>query len=104
MDHTAGVLIGAACLVIAVLAAFAAYRWRQQEHARRVKEWVRRYLVTRYGELPDDLKINCTDDRLWPVLVAFDRPHGGTLHVLRFACHGPPSSVSLLAEREETRP
>jgi hypothetical protein len=103
MDKNAVVLIGVALLVISVLAAFAAYRWRQRGRVRRVKEWVKGYLVARYGAVPDGLNINCSDDPRWPVLVAFDRPAGGTRHSLRFACHGPPSSFWLVSEKAEAR-
>ncbi len=100
MDNTAGVVIGAACLVVAALGGFATYRWRQRGRARQVKDWVNRYLKGRYGELPGNLEINCTDDALWPVLVAFERPRGGTRHSLRFRCHGHESSFALLSEKE----
>ncbi len=102
MDGNAGVLIGVIALVFTALAAFTAYRWRQRRRVFRVKEWVNGYLRTRYGELPDRLDINCSDDPLWPVLVAFDLPRTGVRHRLRFACHGP-SSLSLLAEKEDAR-
>jgi hypothetical protein len=77
MDENAVVLIGVALVVITALAAWAAYRGRQRARVRRVKEWVKGYLVTRYGAVPDGRNINCSDDPRWPVLVAFDRPLAG---------------------------
>jgi hypothetical protein len=103
LENSAEVLIGMAALGLTAVAAFVVYRWRQKKRVRRVQEWVKGYLVTRYGEVPDRLNINCSDDPLWPVLVAFDRPPGGTRHSLQFACHGPPSAFSLVSEKAEAR-
>lgn len=102
MDSSVEVLIGMV-VVIAGLVAYAIYRWRQRRRVHRVEEWVKKYLSDRYGELPAALRINCSDDRLWPVLVAFERPRDGTRHNVRFACHGSASSYSLLAEKVEAR-
>src|SRR5689334_913063 len=102
MDRNTEVLIGVVAVACMALAAFAAHRWRQRRRVLRVKEWVKGYLRTRYGEVPGRLDINCSDDTLWPVLVSFDLPRTGVRHSLRFACHGP-SSLSLLAEKEDAR-
>jgi hypothetical protein len=102
MDRNAGVLIEVAALVFAAFGAFAAYRWRQRRRALRVKEWVKGYLLTRYGEVPGHLDLNCSDDTRWPVLLGFDVPRTGVRHRLRFACHGP-SSPSLVSEKEDAR-
>src|SRR5690349_16410579 len=99
MNNPFAVLIGLVSVVLAVVAAFAAYRWKQRTRARRVEEWVKGYLVTRYGRLPDRLNIICTDDALWPVLVAFERP--GARHSLQFSCAKDESSFFLLREKEE---
>jgi hypothetical protein len=88
---------------LAVLAAFAVYRWRQHERVRRVERWVKDYLVTRDGQLPTNLLINCSDDLLWPVLVSFDGSPGGSRHYLQFGCGGPISTFSLLSEKEDIR-
>jgi hypothetical protein len=106
MDNSMAVLIGVAALVPAALAAFAFYRWRQRQRVRGVGRWVKGYLVARFGEaggVPGRLTINCTDDRQWPVLVAFDDPRTRIRHNLQFACAGPPSSFSLLSEKEDNR-
>lgn len=102
MDGNAGVLIGVIALVFTALAAFTAYRWRQRRRVLRVKEWVKSFLLTRYGEEPGHLDINCSDDPLWPVLVGFDLPRTGVRHNLRFSCHGS-FSLSLLSEKEDAR-
>jgi hypothetical protein len=96
-------LIGLAGLAVAALAAFALYRWWQRRHVRQVGEWVKGYLTARYGALPERLHVNCSDDSLWPVLVAFDGPRPGTRHRLQFACAGPPATYALLSEKEEER-
>jgi hypothetical protein len=101
MEKSTAVLIGMAVLGVTALAAFALYRWRQQKHVRQVEKWVRDYLLVRYGGLPNHLDINCSDDPLWPVLVAFDNPRTGIQHRLRFACPGPESTFSLLSEEEK---
>jgi hypothetical protein len=103
METSAQALVGMAGLALAALAAFALYRWRQRQRVRRVETWVKDYLVARYGVLPNDLNINCSDDTLWPVLVAFDGPRAGSRHSLQFACPGRPSTFSLLSEKEDRR-
>ena len=94
-------LIGMAALVVVALAVFAVYRWRQRQRVRRVDGWVRDYLAGRYGKLPNGLNVNCSDDTLWPVLVAFGDPLTGARRRLRFDCAGPRSTFSLLSETED---
>jgi hypothetical protein len=103
MQNSAEALVGMAVLALVALAAVAVYRWQQRKRVRQVEEGVKEYLVVRYGALPDHLNINCSDDPLWPVLVAFDNPHTGSRHSLQFDFRGPPSTLSLLSEKEERR-
>jgi len=103
MDKNAEVLTVVAVLVLVALGAFAAYRWRQAKRVRRVKDWVKEFLLARYGDLPIHLNINCSDDLLWPVCVTFDEPRSGILHSLQFACGGQQSTFSVLSEKEEKR-
>jgi hypothetical protein len=91
-------LIGMAALAVAALGTFALYRWQQRRRVRRVEGWVRDYLHERYGKLPGGLRVDCSDDRLWPVLVDFDDPTNGGRCRLRFSCSGPRSAISLLGE------
>jgi hypothetical protein len=102
MGGSAAVLIGVAGSV-AGLIAYAVHRRRQRGRARRVEQWVRGYLAGRYGEVPARLHVNCSDDRLWPVLVDFSSPRTGVRHRLRFDCPGAGSSLSLLSEEEGSR-
>lgn len=103
MENSAEVVIGIGALVIICLAAFVAYRWRRQRRVRQIEKWVKEYLCVRYGELPDALKINCSNDPLWPVLVAFDAPRTGVRHRLRFACGRAHSAFALVSEQEDKR-
>jgi hypothetical protein len=103
MGKSEGALIGMAVMAFVALAAFAVYRWGQRNRVRQIERSVKDYLMVRYGELPSDLNINCSDDPLWPVLVAFDSPRTATRHRLQFDCRGPHSPVSLLSETEEKR-
>lgn len=103
MEKSIEVLIGMAALGLAATAAFAVYRWRQRNRVRRVEKWVKDYLCARYGELPNPLSINCSDDPLWPVLVAFDTPRTGIRHSMQFTCGGRDSTYALLSEKEEER-
>ena len=103
MDRSIEVLIGMAAVVIAGLAVFAIYRWLQRRRVHRVEEWVKKYLSDRYGVLPASLRIDCSDDRLWPVLVAFERPPDRSRHHLQFDCHGAATSYSLLSEKVDAR-
>lgn len=102
MDNGVVWLTGA--LALAGLAAIVTYKRRRQRRARRVTEWVTRFLLARYGRAPHSLSINCSDDASWPVLVACDDPSTGIRHRLRFACGGPPSTFSLVMDTEEPRP
>jgi hypothetical protein len=90
-------------LALTALAGVSLYRWQQRIRVRQVGGSIKDYLVARFGKLPDHLSINCSDDTLWPVLVAFDDARTGSRHSLQFACLGPPSTLSLLSEKEETR-
>ncbi len=103
MDRSVTVLIGIAAGVVAGIVIFALYRWQQRRRVRRVEKWVKGWLSTRYGELPSPLHIDCSDDRLWPVLVDFDTPGTGIRHRLQFACPGPGSALSLISDIEEKR-
>jgi hypothetical protein len=99
VERSTEVLIGAAAVTLA--AAIAVYRWRQRKRRCQVETSVRAYLSTRYGELPEDLHIGCSDDSLWPVLVAFCEPRTGTRKRLRFDYRGPDSPLVLLSEAED---
>jgi hypothetical protein len=101
MDRNTEVLTGIAALAITALAAFALYRWWQRRRARRVDGWVRGYLSDRYSRVPENLSIDCSDDRPWPVLVGFDSPATGARHRLQFSCPGASSTFRLLAETED---
>jgi hypothetical protein len=102
MDGSAAVLIGVAGSVVG-LVAYAVYRRRQRRRVRRVEKWVGEYLSGRYGGVPAPLHVNCSDDRLWPVLVDFVSPRTGARHRLRFDCPGAGSSLALLSEEVESR-
>jgi hypothetical protein len=95
------VLVWAAVLATAALAVIAVYRWRQRKRARQVGDRVEEYLSARYGAVPGDLNVNCSDDPLWPVLVSFHDPRTGNRHRLQFACPGPASTLSFLSEKED---
>ena len=103
METCAEVLIGMGALGLVALAAFVVYRWQQKKRIRRIEKWVKEYLSGRYGELPNPLRINCSDDPLWPVLVAFDTPSTGIRHSLQFACGRGHSTFALVSEKEEKR-
>jgi hypothetical protein len=102
MEKSTELLIGVATLALVALVAFALYRRRQRHRVRRVEGWVKDYLCARYGELPTRLSINCSDDHLWPVLVAFNAPRTGIRHRLQFTCGATHSTFELSAEKEET--
>ena len=103
MDRSVEVLIGMAAAVIAGLTAYVIYRWLQRRRVNRVEGWVKEFLFDRYGELPAPLRIDCSDDRLWPVLVDFTSPRTGVRRRLQFTCGGTHSTFALLSEKEEAR-
>ena len=98
MGESAAVLLGMATGSVAGLIVFTLYRWRQRRRVRRVERLVGEYLSARYGELPSPLHINCSDDRLWPVLVDFGNLANGMRHRMQFDCPGSGASLSLLSE------
>jgi hypothetical protein len=103
MDRSVEILIGMAAVVIVGLLAYAIYRWRQQRRVNRVEGWVKEYLSDRYGELTAPLRIDCSDDRLWPALVDFTSPRTVVRHRLNLTCDGTHATVALLSEKEEAR-
>ncbi len=103
MDQFTVMLLAMAALGLTALVTFVGYRWRQRRRVVRVKRWVSDYLLRRYGEIPGSLSIDCSDDVLWPVLVAFDAPRTGVRHRLQFQCGGAPSTFALHSERQEGR-
>lgn len=102
MTNRADFWMIAVSLFIAI-AGFAVYRWSRRNRVERIKAWIREYLWTRYGELPVPLQINCTDDPLWPVLVAFNHPRSGIGLRLQFSCARAPTSYTLTSEKEAPR-
>lgn len=104
MESSAVMLMEIAGLGLSAMAAFVVYRWWQKKRTRRIETWVKDYLCIRYGELPNPLSINCSDDPLWPVLVAFDTPRTGTRHSMQFTCGGRHSTYALLSEKEAVNP
>ena len=101
MDRSVEILIGTAAAVIVGLVACVIYRWLQRRRVHRVEGWVKEYLSDRYGELPASLRIACSDDRLWPVLVDFIGPRTGVRHRLQFTCDGTHSTFTLISDEEE---
>lgn len=96
-------LIGVGVLVAAALSALAVYRWRQENRVSRINGWVTKYLLVRYRELPAKLRINCSHDASWPVLVDFDTPGTGIRHSVQFSCSGLPPTWFLLSEKDDER-
>jgi hypothetical protein len=96
-------LVGMAVLVISCVSAFPVFRWWEQRRVYRVESWVKEFLIGLYGELPSHLHINCSHDRLWPVLVNFNTPQTGLRHSMQFNCGGPRPAWLLLSEKDEQR-
>lgn len=81
----------------------AAYQRRQRDRVLSIELWVMDFLCDRYGKLPSQLHIHCSNDRLWPVLARFDRPDTGQRHSMLFECGGLSRTWSLVSERDEQR-
>jgi hypothetical protein len=101
MEQATVLLIAIAVSMFAGFVALAFYNWRQRKRVNLVQGWVRTYLFNRYGDLPHNLRLHCSADRLWPALVFFDDPRTGSRQRLRFACPGARSTLTLLSEAEE---
>jgi hypothetical protein len=86
MNRSAEMLVLMAVLAGVALVAWACYRWACRRRVRLVQGWVRDELAgQRGGRLPGNLTIDCSDDRIWPVLVSFDAPEGGRTRA-RYSC------------------
>ena len=101
MENQTVVLIGIGVLIATSLVAFVIYRWRQEARVSQIKVWVNDYLRVRYGGLPTHVRIICSHDSFWPVLVGLDSPGTGIRHSLQFACQGQQSAWTLLSEKDE---
>jgi hypothetical protein len=101
VKSNAELIIGIAVLTLGCLTVFGVYQWLQIKRQRLVATWVRDYLKHRLAEMPNDLHIHCTNDRLWPFLVDYEAPHSKTRHSLQFICPGPHSTFALLSEKED---
>lgn len=81
----------------------AAYQRRQQNRVHSIELWIMDLLCRRYGKLPSELRIHCSNDRLWPVLARFDMPGSRLRHSMQFECGGACQTWSLISERDEQR-
>ena len=98
MDKQVEVLVGVAAAALVAVLAVVAYRRGRRRRALRVEAAARKYLSGRYGALPKNLTVNCSDDALWPVLVAFEHPQTGARHRLQFSVCERDASLSLDSE------
>jgi hypothetical protein len=90
---------GVAIVGLIVLAIF---RAQQRERVRRINAWVRDYLFLNHkSDFLRDLRINCSSDSLWPVIVRFIDSRTGVHHCLQFACSGSTSTFCLKSASEE---
>jgi hypothetical protein len=89
--------------LLAAIAAAGTYRWLQHRRTSRIESWVEAHLLVRYGKLPESLHIQCTNDRLWPILVSYDHPLSGDHHRLQFLCQETESTFRLVSETTDRR-
>jgi hypothetical protein len=92
-----------AVMAVACLVAVALYKWNQQQRVHVVESWVKQFLFGRYGELPNHLRINCSNDLLWPVFAHFEIPQTAVPHIMQFDCGGARPDWRLLSERDDQR-
>src|SRR5437899_1449737 len=93
-NYPAGPPVPGGAALIAVVTVLV-YRKGRRRRALRVETAARKYLSDRYGGPPNNLTINCSDDALWPVLVAFVHPKTGVRHRLQFGVCERDTSLSL---------
>jgi hypothetical protein len=98
VDKQVEVLVGIAVAALVAVLALVAYRRGRRRRALRVEASARKYLSHQYGALPQNLTVHCSDDTLWPVLVAFDHPTTGVRHRLQFGVCERDASLSLRSE------
>ena len=101
MDNQTEVLVGIAAAALVAVVAVVVYRKGRHRRALRVEASARKYLSDRYGELPKNLTVNCSDDAIWPVLVEFSHPKTGARHRLQFGVCERDASLSLLSEQTD---
>jgi hypothetical protein len=87
-----------ASLFGAGLIAFVAHHRRQSQRVHDAESAVNTFLLARYAKLPTDIRINCSHDWHWPVLVFFAHPVTGIRHRLQFSFATSPSSLLLIEE------
>ena len=93
MDTTIVILV--TTLAVGTALILLTYRMKQRNRVQGVAQRVREYLRQRYGTLPDELNVNCSDDARWPVLVSFVDPQSGHRQHLQFKCGASLSSFAL---------
>lgn len=101
MDKQTEVLVGIAVAALVAVVAVVVYKRGRHRRALRVAASARNYLSGRYGALPKNVSVNCSDDELWPVLVAFDHPQTGARHRLQFGVCKRGAALSLLSEQTD---
>ncbi len=101
MEQHLALMILVGTLAGGALAGFGLYRWRCRQRSRAVRGWVGAYLLDRFGHSPEGVRVNCSYDKNWPVLVGFD--DAGLRHRMRFHCPGGAASLQLESEQTERR-
>lgn len=96
MHSNLAILIAAVAVVTVI--AFVLYRLKNAERIRAVKERVRDHLRKHYGEVPDELIVNCSDDERWPILVSFVEPRSHVVKRLQFKCSRSIATFRVHAE------
>jgi hypothetical protein len=87
-----------AFLFSAGLIVYVVHHRRQALRVHDAEAAVNGFLLTRYASLPAGIRINCSNDWNWPVLVYFLHPVTGVLQRLQFSFAAAPASLLLISE------
>ena len=80
------------------LVAYFVHHRRQLQRVHGAETAVNAFLLARYAKLPMGIRINCSHDWNWPVLVFFVHPVTGIMQRLQFSFATAPASLKLIAD------
>lgn len=97
MDNYGWLILGAG-LLCAGLTWYVVQYGRQRQRVNDAEAGVNAFLRERYTTLPAGIRIHCSHDLSWPVLVFFVHPVTGLVHRLQFSFAQTSASLLLISD------
>ena len=98
MENYVWLILVLTSLFSAGVIAYVVHSRQQQQRVHDAEVGVNAFLLERYNTLPTGLRINCSHDLNWPVLVFFSHPVTGLVQRLTFSFVQTPASLLLISE------